>query len=784
MDRGDRAGRRVHLARAELMLAGDPSRPLREVPLKPDPLQSFAAAVVDVRPALGERVEVAIDLLPLTAAASGRLRRRHARAAAAGRAGGGGGRVADGAVAAVVGGVDLLMELLEEFLPGRSVAPASPRARAAPQVVTKAAFTAAVGKFADPIAPLFAVQVLICAQSEIEQRAAAHLHQVLAAFDVWRGENWWRVRGLNLGFRHVGADSWLYRRWFDRRWETGLFHPRRRNIVTGGEIAGLLKPPTKHCDHFNVARSGGRVPPPPRGLPVYTGQRDVVPIGYAAGPDGRERLWGMPMEELFFSFRVGKSRFGKTETALVQAVSMALGGHGVWFLDPHADGWSRARPMLTAPHIAAKLWEINLTVRDPDAKIAGYNPLSMEGQTGEHIEDKVDAVVTGISSAMGWGDSAPRAKTILTKACETLCHLALQVPPDCAPTIFQIRTILDDPDWREAILDFLPASLQRYWDKTYPKYPADATPTITNVIERLAASPTLSAFFGSSRSTYDVRHAMDTGKIVFLCPPGGDIGKLVSCLLIYDLFRAGRSRVDTPTDRRRRFDAYVDELTAVDGAARGYLAGILEQLAKYGIRLHAMTQMAQRLTAATRDALLQNQSMLSSTASELDAARIVAKQWSRWIEPQTIVDLPRYHHIVTVTLGGQITTPFKVRGAVVDELFAEHHQPHRLEWQDQIVDENLNRRHVRDTLADLDTLDERILMALGVTPQDTPPPSSGRDGRRGPAQRSGRGSGRATPVPTPGGRGRTSPATPPQAPPPPAGEGGTIVEGPWVNDFS
>jgi hypothetical protein len=110
-------------------------------------------------------------------------------------------------------------------------------------------------------------------------------------------------------------------------------------VVTAAEIAGLLKPPTVHCAHRNVTRSGGMVPPAPQNLPYWHGQAGVNPVGYAPGPDGREQLLGMALDDLFFSLRVGKSRYGKTETALVQAVALALsGGDGVWFLDPHAGG--------------------------------------------------------------------------------------------------------------------------------------------------------------------------------------------------------------------------------------------------------------------------------------------------------------------------------------------------------------------------------------------------------------------------------------------------------------
>jgi hypothetical protein len=700
------AGNDTHVARGELVLAADPARPLRPVPLKPDLLQSFAAAVLDVRPGLDERVEVCVDLVPVTAA-----RARRERRVRLARAGGGPGGTVRGGV------TGLLAEFAHEIAPGRGPLTSGDARRPAGGARDRVMVQEAVGKFADLSVPLFEVQVLVVARSRVPGRAEAHLHQVLAAFDVMRGENWWRAAGLNLGVAHIGADSRWLRRSFDRRLATGEFAPRRSSLVTAAGIAGLLKPPTVHCAHRNVARSGGMVPPAPRNVPEWRGQPGVIPIGYAPGPDGKERLLGMALEDLFFSLRVGKSRYGKTETALVQAAALALSGQdGVWFLDPHADGWRRARPLLTDPQVLARLWEVDLTVRGDDARIAGYNPLDMTGQSAEHIEDRVDAVVTAIASALSWGDSAPRAKTILTKCCETLCHLALRLPPDCAPTLFQVRTLLDDPDWRQSVLPSLPASLQGYWERTFPRYPAEATPVITNVIERIAASRTLSAFFGTSRSTYDVRAALDHGNIVFVCPPGGDLGRLAACFLIYDLFRAGKSRGDLPESARCRFDAFIDEVTAVDGAAKGHLAAILEQLAKFGVRLHAMTQMAQRLTPATRDALLQNQSLLCSTAGDIDAVKLIARQWAGQVDPATIAGLPRFHHVVSATVNGETTTPFKVRGALVTDLFAEQMHPDRLGLQQAAINTSLHRRRIGDVLADLDGLDERILDALGVSP--------------------------------------------------------------------
>ncbi|RSM43150.1 ATP-binding protein [Amycolatopsis balhimycina DSM 5908] len=583
--------------------------------------------------------------------------------------------------------------------------------------------------------PVFAVQVLIRCESEISGRAQAHLRSVIGAFDVYRGENYWRVRGPRVFGWHFGADTILVRRLFDRRFRTGLTKPRTGSLVTAGEIAALLKPPSGRCQSPAIARSRGWVLPAPREIPTYrpgTGTgTGLVRLGYVTDVNGDERLVGVPLRELLFSARFGKAGFGKTEEALAQAIEIARLGGGVWFLDPHADGWKRAKPYLSDPALRARLWEVNLDVRGRDKHLPGWNPLSMQGFTESDIEDRVDAVVTSFAAALGWGDAAPRAKSILTKACEALCYLAMRLPADCAPTIFQIPTLLDDETWRESILPTLKPSVRRYWTDSFPKLAPDATTVVTNIINRLRTSPTLSAFLGSSVTTYDVRRAMDTGRIVFVCTTGtGETNKLITSFMIYDLFRAGRSRADTPVEQRRRCDAFVDELAAVDGASRGYLAAILEQLRKYRVALHAMNQMPDRLAAETRRALLQNQSLLMTSAAAIDGARTVAREFGGLVQPATVTELEQFHHVVTVTLGGQRTTPFKIRGLHVDDEFAEHFHPEWNDDVDQALDANLARRPIGEVLDELEDLDDRILAALRAE-QRAPQSRRGRPPTRG-----------------------------------------------------
>ena len=714
-------GARGTVARAELVLARDHALSLRDVPLAPDAMDPIANALASVREDLGEIVDIRIGLLAATRAASQNERNRRTRAAQVGGASGLAGIAA---------------QIRAELVRGTSL-----QKHADTRRPSAADVKAAVGKFASD-EPFFYIQVMIRSVSEIPGRAEAHLRAVIGAFDVFAGANYFKAAGRHVLGRRLGADFGGRAGQFDRRFYSGAFRPPRRHLVAASEIGGLLKPATVHCTAQNVARSGGLVPAAPRQVPTYDPKGrtpHLLPLGYATGGDGTERLLGIPLAEILFGLILGKAGYGKTEMSLVQAVSLAHAGHGVWFLDPHGDARRRARPYLAHPELFDRMWEIDLSVRDRGAMTASWNPLSMEGRGEADGQDVIAAVVTGLASALNWGDSANRAQTILTKSVETLsrlsAHLCAAGRPDLQPTLFQIRTLLIDEDWREAVIAVLPKNMRSYWVKSFPKLAGEAIPVVTNVIDRMSASDSLRAFLGSSQSTFDVRRAMDQRKIVFLCPAGtGPMDRIVSCLLVYDLFRAGLSRIDIPSESRVPFYAYIDELTSVDGAAKGYLAAIVEQLRKFKVRLMAATQMAQRLSSTTRDALLQNQSLLSTSAGEAEAAKIVTRQWGKAVENDTIVNLPRYHHVMSTVLDGAPVGPFKVRGAELTQVFEHLARPENLERLDSAVNTNLRRRPMGEILAEAETLDDRIMEFLTTGssgPAHGPAGPTGGPGTRG-----------------------------------------------------
>ncbi|MDQ1427021.1 MAG: hypothetical protein QOK39_497 [Acidimicrobiaceae bacterium] len=719
----DDAGPRVHVCRAELTLARDDRWPLREVPFAPDPLTPIVQAFGNLNPELAEAAEVCVDLLPLRWVEQQRRRRR----IEAGDKGSGpaGGR-----------GLEGLWAGLNNTDAGRRGGQAVYQRKDPYAVGTFGArqVTRDVAGRVYSWEPAFAIQVLVVTRSTDQRRARNHMLALVAAFGLWSGQNSFRRVGVHLGPVFLGGANFPGRRaWFDFRLEHCRFAPAKRRVVTTVDVGGFLKPPTAQCDAPNVVRSGGLVPASPRDLPTYERQPELMPLGWVA-TEGGERLVGVALADTYFSACFGRSRFGKSEGAIVRFVSLARAGHGCLFFDPHADALARIKPYLT--DLGDRVVEVNLSPRGRGARQAGWNLFSMEGRTEEDIEGRVAAVVESFSSTLRWGEINNRAITITTMAAQSLCELALILPPDLAPTLFQMTTLLSSEAWRAEVVPYLAPSTQEYWRDRFDLLSADAVTPVTNLLDRLRSSATVAALFGSSRSTYDIRRCMDEGKIVLACPAGsGDKDRLVSNFVVYDMLQALLSRMDVGLEARLPFHAWIDELPVIDGSTRGNLAVMLEQTGKFGGRLHVMAQQPTRVSPLTLDALLTNRSHLITTTVGSDSAALLAaefgrkgKQWA--VDPSTITQLPKYHFVGSVTHKGRITTPFRFRGLEVSELWGDHYHPERVAELDRTVDANMGRRPVGQVLAELDGLNERIVEYL----KGLPPRTGGR-----PRDRSGSG---------------------------------------------
>ncbi|MFF4542279.1 ATP/GTP-binding protein [Streptomyces aureus] len=660
---------RDHMVRAEFILRGKPTAPLREVPLNPDPLQPLIDAVSDLRAELGDLAEIRLDIqrAPKWALRARRLQlmsdaRRAERREAQ--------RAARWVRQDATGIEDSLTGQLRQLATGkgsggrRLVMPPVPR-RVDPQE--------ALGKLAEDD-HLVRVQLLVLCASNTEGRAEARLAQLQAALDVFGGGSRWAMHGWRVGPWRLGADRWPSRRGFERRWTLGHCQPPRANWVRLEELTGLLKPPTTHC----------RLPLLAGDLPTFThGDPELLLQGIYRSPDGRRRLIATYAEETLFEVGVGKAGGGKTERALAQAIGWAHAGGGLMFLDPHRDSWPRALPFLAHDRLMPRIALIDLNASGPAPQLSCWNPIGMhQGQVAHEV---VEATADAYASALGWDDAtAPRALTIFTAVLTVLVAVneaACQAGrPEDQATVFHLRSLLTDPDFRTAALTTVEGRLDEmtrsWWRTVFPTLPVDAFVVVLNPITRLAANPVTRAFLGQPAGIYNIRAAMDSRMIVWVCPGGnGPTDRLITALLARDLLRAVRSRRDTPEARRVPFRPYFDELITLTGAAPETIAAMFEDFRKYKVHVHGMTQLLARLPIPVRLSLVQNASTLASTAGSQSAIASITAEWGERPTPDVVAALDRFEHYMSLTVQGHRVGPVQITGPHLDDVFADYARP-------------------------------------------------------------------------------------------------------------
>ncbi|HTU77391.1 MAG TPA: hypothetical protein VMF09_01375 [Solirubrobacteraceae bacterium] len=677
--------RPVHIARAELRLARPSTEPLAHLPLQPDPLQSFARVLAGLDYRRGERAEVAIDLLPRTAGTRRRLRRRMLRDA----------RRREGDPAAA-----------------RQRERPRGRRRPAEMVEQRVAREELATKLVQA-EPLFGLQVLVRCSAPERGTAVSCLHGLLACFDSMAGANSLRVVGVRvLGVAFLGSDLPGRRRWLDYRMRRGLFKPARRCHVTAREMAGVLKPPTVHCSVPEVLRLGPAVYPAPKTLPTFTGQRGLVPLGRVRTEDGERRV-GLRVEDSFFSYIAGRSRWGKTELALTQGAHIFRAGFGGLFLDPHQDAVKRLKCCLTEQEFAQRIVELDLVGERCREGQPGWNLFACRGLDASAAERRVEAIVDSFASALQWGERNNRALTLTTQATGALIELSRILPEGLQPTIFQVPSILGSPEWLQAALPFLSPPRRQFFTERFPRLSEESITPVTNLIDRLRSSTPLAALLGAQTSTYDIARAMSERKIVLACPGAdGARDRLVANLLVFDLLYGAKSRAFLAPEQRVPFYCFLDEIQVFDGASNGTLASLLEQTAKFGIRGILLNQNPERLTASTLNALTTNRSHLVTTALNSHAAGLIAREWGGDPPAGAITGLPRRNFIAQVTLNGEVTRPFRFTNESVEDAFGEAFRPDAVAAAQPAIDAASGRTSAAETIAALDTLDARIMEHL------------------------------------------------------------------------
>jgi len=426
----------------------------------------------------------------------------------------------------------------------------------------------------------------------------------------------------------------------------------RAFLLSTEELATIFHPPTQVVRAATMTTVESRELEPPVRLPTSERHEDLAVLGTAVFRSGRQQFGILPDDRRRHCLLLGKTGQGKSTLLHRLLATDIAAGRGVGLIDPHGDLCDAV--LATVP--SHRTNDVILF----DASDSRY-PVSFNIFACPDPEQR-PLVASGIIAAFKklygefWG---PRMEHILRNAVLAL----LEVP---GSSLLSILQLFSDRRYRQGVLDRVKdPSVRLFWQGEFPSYPpklqAEAIAPIQNKVGHFASSPLLRNIIGQSRSSLDLRAAMDEGKVLLVNLSKGRIGDDASALLgsflVTALQLAAMGRAEVPEERRRDFYLSVDEF---QNYSTGSFATILSEARKYRLSLTIANQYLSQIPEDTLAAVFGNVGTLVAFQVGAQDGEILAEQLGGELTAKDLLTLPRFHAYVRLLIDGQPSRPFSL----------------------------------------------------------------------------------------------------------------------------
>ena len=291
----------------------------------------------------------------------------------------------------------------------------------------------------------------------------------------------------------------------------------------------------------------------------------------------------------------------------------------------------------------------------------------------------------------------------------------------------------------------LPARDQKWWRHTYPMIVGAKGPTAValkpalNALELWKTQDRIQALLGASQSTLRFRDIIDEGKILFLTlNDGSETDNLLARLIMGEMITAFKERSLThqPGQPVRPFHLFLDEFQAYVSVLEAHAEVFVQELRKFGAKVHFINQSPSALSPKTKDMILANRTHLfAGKLGNLKDAENIAKAMGGQqrtrpsenqrgpapIEGRDLLGMPSWHFTCQITHNGETSAPFQLKGINVEQAW-KHLKTDRDITQQIAANTGLEPIHQR--LAHYDTLPERIAHWLQTNQPPTTQPAT------------------------------------------------------------
>lgn len=432
-----------------------------------------------------------------------------------------------------------------------------------------------------------------------------------------------------------------------------LFSGAPKMILNVEELASIYHFPNRYSEVPGMKWVLAKTLPSPPNLPKegvvigesnYRGEKNLVRL---QDEDRRRHI-----------FMIGKTGTGKTTLFEMMIEQDMHNGKGLCFIDPLGDAIESL--LKKVPTHRAN----DVIVFDPsDIQFPlGLNLLEYsKPEEKDFLIQEVIEIFYKLFDPNRTGIVGPQWEHWARNAA-----LTVMSRPEGGSLIDLPRLFTDDAFREESVSFVRDPVVKAFWEqqlaKTADFHKSEMYNYFISKFGRFMTNDLMRNIIGQTKSSFNLRELMDSGKILFVNLAKGKIGEinsnLLGLILVSKIQMAAFSRADTPEEERKDFYLYVDEF---QNFTTDTFATILAEARKYRLNLNVTNQYFAQLTEHIRDAVIGNVGTLISYRIGAEDGEYLVKEMPG-LTAEDLTNLDRFQAYVKLLIDLTPSKPFSLSG--------------------------------------------------------------------------------------------------------------------------